>query len=164
MKLDNASEVMQLAWETSPIGAVVINEGGVVCAVNPAVKSHLGFGEVSVIGMSEADFVSRLDTNLFEHRRTKATQIGLRAIHYLHVIDNQSQPVKDNFKKIAEELREPLASIYGFAELLLTQNYDADIRQNLTATLLEQVELLSNIINESLDESKSNRTEQHGFM
>jgi K+-sensing histidine kinase KdpD len=52
---------------------------------------------------------------------------------------------------IAELLREPLASIYGFAELLLTQNYDEETRRDLTATLLEQVEVMSNIINNELD-------------
>ena len=52
---------------------------------------------------------------------------------------------------IAELLREPLASIYGFAELLLTQNYDEETRRDLTATLLEQVEVMSNIINSELD-------------
>ncbi len=52
---------------------------------------------------------------------------------------------------IAELLREPLASIYGFAELLLTQNYDEETRLDLTATLLEQVEVMSNIINSELD-------------
>ena len=53
--------------------------------------------------------------------------------------------------RIAELLREPLASIYGFAELLLTQNYDEETRRDLTATLLEQVEVMSNIINTELD-------------
>ncbi len=53
--------------------------------------------------------------------------------------------------RIAELLREPLASIYGFAELLLTQNYDEETRLDLTATLLEQVEVMSNIINSELD-------------
>jgi signal transduction histidine kinase len=53
--------------------------------------------------------------------------------------------------RIAELLREPLASIYGFAELLLTQNYDEETRRDLTATLLEQVEVMSNIINSELD-------------
>lgn len=52
---------------------------------------------------------------------------------------------------VAELLREPLASIYGFAELLLTQDYDEATRRDLTATLLEQVEVMSNIINSELD-------------
>jgi len=52
---------------------------------------------------------------------------------------------------VAELLREPLASIYGFAELLLTQNYDEETRRDLTATLLEQIEVMSNIINSELD-------------
>lgn len=53
--------------------------------------------------------------------------------------------------RVAELLRAPLASIYGFAELLLTQDYDEETRCDLTATLLEQVEVMSNIINSELD-------------
>jgi signal transduction histidine kinase len=48
-------------------------------------------------------------------------------------------------------LREPMASIYGFAELLLTQNYDEETRRDLTSTLMEQVDVMSNIINNGLD-------------
>lgn len=57
----------------------------------------------------------------------------------------------EKLSRIAELLREPLASIYGFAELLLTQDYDEDLRRDLTATLLEQVEVMANIINSELD-------------
>jgi signal transduction histidine kinase len=52
---------------------------------------------------------------------------------------------------IAEALREPLASIYGFTELLLTQDYDEETRIDLTSTLLDQIEIMSNLINEQLD-------------
>ena len=48
-------------------------------------------------------------------------------------------------------LREPLASIFGFAELLLTQNYPDDVRLDLTETLLNQVEAMANILNERLN-------------
>lgn len=62
----------------------------------------------------------------------------------------------EKLSRIAELLREPLASIYGFAELLLTQDYDEDLRRDLTATLLEQVEVMSNIINRELDTRNCN--------
>jgi hypothetical protein len=42
------------------------------------------------------------------------------------------------------------ASIYGFVELLLTQNYDEETRRGLTSTLMGQVEAMGNIVNESL--------------
>jgi signal transduction histidine kinase len=58
---------------------------------------------------------------------------------------------------IAEALREPLASIYGFSELLLTQDYDEETRIDLTSTLLDQVEVMSNLINEQLDVRKINQ-------
>lgn len=52
---------------------------------------------------------------------------------------------------LAELLREPLCAIQGFAELLLTQQYDEATRLELTATLLAEAEALSDIINQQLD-------------
>jgi len=53
--------------------------------------------------------------------------------------------------RVAELLREPLSIIQGFAELLLTQQYDESTRLELTRTLLAETEELSNIINRLLD-------------
>jgi signal transduction histidine kinase len=72
-------------------------------------------------------------------------------------LNDPTSPAAENreydlrLSRIAELLREPLASIYGFAELLLTQDYDEELRHELTATLLDQVEAMSNIINAQLD-------------
>ncbi len=51
----------------------------------------------------------------------------------------------------AHELRTPMASIYGFTELLMTQEFDAPTRQDLLATIHRQTEWLIEIINELLD-------------
>lgn len=66
----------------------------------------------------------------------------------------QPDPIGDNsshLKHVAEMMREHLASIQGFAELLLTEQYDETTRRDLTATLLAEAEALSNIINQHLD-------------
>lgn len=51
----------------------------------------------------------------------------------------------------AHELRTPLASIYGFSELLLAQEFEPEERQELIATIYRQSDLLVAIINELLD-------------
>lgn len=162
MNIDPSFAAMQLAWNTAPIGMAVINDQGVVCAVNPVFEQFVEFTDAGIFTMSESDFLALLDRSGFEHRRVKSTQVGLRAIHYVRAPSAQVVAVERDLRKIAEALREPLASIYGFSELLLTQNYDFDTRQNLTATLLEQVEVLSNIINDRLDDRARQRAEQQG--
>ncbi|MCF8183354.1 MAG: PAS domain S-box protein [Polynucleobacter sp.] len=54
----------------------------------------------------------------------------------------------------AHELRTPMASIYGFTELLMTQELDAPTRQDLLATIHKQTQWLVDIINELLDLSR----------
>lgn len=51
----------------------------------------------------------------------------------------------------AHELRTPMASIYGFSELLMTQEFDEDTRKDLLATIHRQTAWLVDIINELLD-------------
>jgi signal transduction histidine kinase len=51
----------------------------------------------------------------------------------------------------AHELRTPMASIFGFTELLISQDFDADTRKDLLATIHKQTAWLVDIINELLD-------------
>lgn len=51
----------------------------------------------------------------------------------------------------AHELRTPMASIFGFSELLMTQNFDEATRKDLLATIHRQTAWLVDIINELLD-------------
>lgn len=51
----------------------------------------------------------------------------------------------------AHELRTPMASIYGFSELLMTKEFDAETRKDLIATIHRQTAWLVEIINELLD-------------
>ncbi|MDD5296135.1 MAG: ATP-binding protein [Rhodocyclaceae bacterium] len=54
----------------------------------------------------------------------------------------------------AHELRTPMASIYGFSELLLTQAFDPHTQKELLQTIYNQSGLLTSIINELLDLSR----------
>jgi signal transduction histidine kinase len=51
----------------------------------------------------------------------------------------------------AHELRTPMASIYGFSELLMTEEFDEATRLDMLATIHKQTEWLVAIINELLD-------------
>jgi PAS domain S-box-containing protein len=52
---------------------------------------------------------------------------------------------------VAHELRTPMASIYGFSELLLQRNFDETVRLDLTETIHRQAGRLVNLLNELLD-------------
>ena len=51
----------------------------------------------------------------------------------------------------AHELRTPMASIFGFTELLITQEFEEAERRDLLETIFTQSELMISIINELLD-------------
>ena len=51
----------------------------------------------------------------------------------------------------AHELRTPMASIYGFAEVLMTQTLDDASRQEFLAIIWKQSEWMASILNELLD-------------
>jgi PAS domain S-box-containing protein len=51
----------------------------------------------------------------------------------------------------AHELRTPMASIYGYTELLMMQDFDEDMRKEMLGTIYRQSELISSIVNELLD-------------
>lgn len=51
----------------------------------------------------------------------------------------------------AHELRTPMASIFGFSELLLKRNYPDEKRREMMATINRQASILINLINELLD-------------
>jgi signal transduction histidine kinase len=51
----------------------------------------------------------------------------------------------------AHEMRTPMATIYGFAELLLTQDHDDASRRECLSIIYKQSELMASILNELLD-------------
>ncbi|MFZ4623894.1 MAG: sensor histidine kinase, partial [Rhodoferax sp.] len=51
----------------------------------------------------------------------------------------------------AHELRTPMSSILGYAEILLYQDFDAATRHEFLNTIYEQSKLMANILNELLD-------------
>lgn len=147
-------EVLKASWTHSTCGIVAIDVHGNVLAANPAFMHCTGIEVSTIIGMSEADFNhALLNSKMLESRRTQVVVDDLRAIYQIrcNCCSTEYNSSDSKLSHIAEMLREPLASIYGFTELLLTQNYDEDTRLALTSAMFEQVEVMSNLINTQLD-------------
>jgi len=73
---------------------------------------------------------------------------------FLHDITHEAEVerLKSEFlSTAAHELRTPMASIYGFAELLLKQELNSDERKEFLSIIFKQADLMSSILNELLD-------------
>lgn len=141
------SKGFEMAWMHSPWAMLAIDLDGNVGLASPAFERSCGIGTAALKGLSEAGLKALLDACSIENTRVATSAGDWRAIYYL------PPPAKDEqqLTKLAALLREPLASIFGFAELLLTQDYAEDLRLQLTATLLDEIEAMSNILNEKLN-------------
>lgn len=64
----------------------------------------------------------------------------------------------------AHELRTPLASIYGFAELLMTQEVDAATRHEFTGIIFQQAQSMANLLDEMLDLARIEVRRQSDFV
>jgi signal transduction histidine kinase len=67
-------------------------------------------------------------------------------------IETELHRMKSEFlATAAHELRTPLASILGFSELLMSQDYDAETRRDLAETIYRQSSKLVGLVSELLD-------------
>ena len=92
----------------------------------------------------------------------RVLQVGLRLssaetvsqILYLRDITHQTEidRLKSEFlSHAAHELRTPMASIFGYTELLMTQEWDEAERRDFLGVIYRQSELMISILNELLD-------------
>ncbi len=84
----------------------------------------------------------------------ESEESGVSQILYLRDITHESEVdrLKSEFlSTAAHELRTPMASIYGFSEVLLTQKLKAAERKEFLTIIFQQAELMSSILNELLD-------------
>ena len=92
----------------------------------------------------------------------RVIEVGLREsagdsvtqILYLHDISRETEVdhMKSEFlSTAAHELRTPMASIYGFSEVLLSQDFDEESRKEFLTIIFKQSELMASILNELLD-------------
>ena len=83
-----------------------------------------------------------------------STSASVSEILYLRDITHESivEEMKTEFlSTAAHELRTPLASVLGFAEVLLTHELDTATQQEFLNIILKQAQLLSTILDELLD-------------
>lgn len=76
---------------------------------------------------------------------------------YLRDITRESEVdrMKSDFlSTAAHELRTPMASIFGFAELLLSREFEPEMQRDLLQRIHRQTKILINMINELLDLSR----------
>ena len=92
----------------------------------------------------------------------RVLEVGLREsagdsvtqILYLHDISRETEvdQMKSEFlSTAAHELRTPMASIFGFSEVLLNDEFDAVSRKEFLTIIHKQAELMATILNELLD-------------
>ena len=84
----------------------------------------------------------------------RSTAAGIDRFAYFRDVTHEAEVerMKSEFlSHAAHELRTPMASIYGFTELLMNQEFDEATRQDLLATIHKQTQWLVDIINELLD-------------
>ena len=92
----------------------------------------------------------------------RVLEVGLRLsqagnvsqILYLRDVTHETEVdrMKSEFlSTAAHELRTPMATIYGYCELLLARDFDPDERHEILNTIFRQSELMASIINELLD-------------
>jgi PAS domain S-box-containing protein len=84
----------------------------------------------------------------------RGTAAGIDRFAYFRDVTHEAEVerMKSEFlSHAAHELRTPMASIYGFTELLMNQEFDEATRQDLLATIHKQTQWLVDIINELLD-------------
>ncbi len=86
------------------------------------------------IRISEADNVSQI---LYFRDVTHETEVARMKSEFLSTA--------------AHELRTPMASIYGYAELLQAREFDDGVRRELLSTIFRQSSLMASIIDELLD-------------
>ena len=105
----------------------------------------------------------------------KTIEVGYRAsktktvsqILYLRDVTHETEVdrMKSEFlSSAAHELRTPMASIFGFAELLLVQSVDEETKRDLLTTIYQQAELMAQIINELLDLARIESQQRKDFV
>ncbi|MBB1074113.1 PAS domain S-box protein [Rhodoferax sp. 4810] len=122
-----------------------------MAALRASMQSGMGAEQRQVIELSPFAAGSQrvLTVALKESRIHSVSQVlYLRDITHETVVDR----MKSEFlSTAAHELRTPMASIYGFAELLLTQKLQAAERKEFLEIIFKQADLMSAILNELLD-------------
>ncbi len=101
----------------------------------------------------------------------RKTMVGLFGdkegqVLYFRDITHESEVAKmksDFLSTAAHELRTPLASIYGYSELLLTRDFTKKVSNEIVETIHRQSQNIKNLLNELLDLSRIEARSGMGF-
>jgi signal transduction histidine kinase len=164
--------------DTCPYGILSINADGTVSNANPAFCESTGIPYAEIAGITnhelwgklldcftiDGDLKTYLGGVLTLRSKSSLKVIRLncrlqkdgntRQILYLQDITSESEVdrMKSEFLSVAaHELRTPMAIIFGFSELLMTQNFDKKAMLDMVNTIHNQAKNLTHMINELLD-------------
>ncbi len=59
---------------------------------------------------------------------------------------NARQREQERLEKFSEDLRQPMACAYGYAEMLLTRDFEVDMQRDLHAALLLQLDAMRSVM------------------
>jgi len=123
-----------------------------ICFLPPTV----GAGETAPIGARPRNqlVLSRSRAAVLDLLGITSSAVAVGRLLYMHNVTREMEVdrLKSEFlSHAAHELRTPMASIFGFTELLMNQEFDEATRQDLLGTIHKQTQWLVDIINELLD-------------
>ncbi|GGS21943.1 PAS domain S-box protein [Deinococcus knuensis] len=175
-RLRERTTQLNSVFNVSPDGFVTFSQAGVIVDVNPAFLDLTGTTHADLLGLREQPFEALLaricdplragDELLHLSRparrvlkrttRAMETDSGrtLGRVMYFRDITHEAEisSMKSEFMSTAaHELRTPMTSIYGFAELLLTRQLDPDTTRDLLDTIYRQAGRLILLLTELLD-------------
>ena len=171
------SEVLSTILKLSPDGFVSFDQNRCINYLSPAFTQMTGLGIAQLQGLDEAAFWGVLAGLQDEAMQVPAkpgallelsrpVQRALDISQYLNPTgavskilcfrDVTHETEVDRFKTeflstAAHELRTPLASIYGFTELLLKQSFDTTTQNEFLRVIFAQSQQMSSLLNELLD-------------
>ncbi|MFZ4537716.1 CHASE domain-containing protein [Propionivibrio sp.] len=137
------------------------NNAGLDAVLRKQCESPEAFAGISACFGDANEKVSRKRLTLKTLRQSVLQIVGIRSesssvsriLYFRDVtLETEVDLMKSEFlSTAAHELRTPMASIYGFAEVLLTQELDEDSRREFLSIIFKQSELMASILNELLD-------------
>lgn len=119
-----------------------------------SVDGDIGLSELMVVEGKELTLRSKMSAKVIKLSVRFHDGESIRQMLYLRdiTIESEVDRMKSEFlSTAAHELRTPMASVYGFSELLLLNDYDKDTYIDIVRTIHGQSKALTQMINELLD-------------
>ncbi|MDD2865053.1 MAG: ATP-binding protein [Methylococcales bacterium] len=184
-ELNKRTEQLQMVFDVSPSGYVLVNSQQEILLVNKAVSLITGLSMPQLLALNEQTLWAHLESQASEPLRPFENQNELYRVdlvkprlmsllccvrkiylqngdllgklYFLHDItkEEEANRIKAEFLMSAtHELRTPLSTIHGYAELLNGGMIPAEMQPELIATIYQQTTWLVTMINELLDLSR----------